>query len=97
MELTEYIMAQGRPFPSDSRSNDGWFQHVAIILSDMNRAYGWSQQNGVRNASQARSGFPIGIRPQAEYGPSTSAIQTATFWRFSSFRREKEGQVADGR
>src|SRR5262249_42650798 len=31
IELTEYLTPRGRPVPADSRSNDRWFQHVAII------------------------------------------------------------------
>src|SRR5215510_13334639 len=31
IELTEYLAPRGRPIPVDSRSNDRWFQHVAII------------------------------------------------------------------
>ena len=29
----------GRAYPADSRSNDLWFQHVAIVVSDMDAAY----------------------------------------------------------
>ena len=29
----------GRPWPVGSRSQDRWFQHFAIVVSDMNRAY----------------------------------------------------------
>ena len=39
LQLTEYLASKGRPAPADSRSNDRWFQHVAIIVSDMDRAY----------------------------------------------------------
>src|SRR5262249_19185695 len=39
VELTEYLAPRGRPVPSDSRANDRWFQHIAIITSDMDRAY----------------------------------------------------------
>ena len=35
LELTEHLAPKGRPIPVDSRSNDRWFQHVAIIASDM--------------------------------------------------------------
>src|SRR5262245_31546400 len=35
IELTEYLAPRGRPIPVDSRSNDRWFQHIAIITSDM--------------------------------------------------------------
>ena len=30
---------KGQPIPKDSRSNDLWFQHLAIVVSNMNRAY----------------------------------------------------------
>ena len=29
----------GRPYPPDSRSDDLWFQHLAIVVSDMDAAY----------------------------------------------------------
>jgi catechol 2,3-dioxygenase-like lactoylglutathione lyase family enzyme len=29
----------GRPYPSERHSNDLWFQHLAIVVSDMDRAY----------------------------------------------------------
>ena len=29
----------GEPYPPDSRSNDLWFQHLAIVVSDMDAAY----------------------------------------------------------
>jgi catechol 2,3-dioxygenase-like lactoylglutathione lyase family enzyme len=34
LELTEYLAPRGRPVPVDSRSEDRWFQHVAIIVRD---------------------------------------------------------------
>ena len=37
--LTEHIANKGRTIPSDSRSFDHWFQHIAIVVSDMDRAY----------------------------------------------------------
>ena len=39
IELTEFLAPQGRLAPTDQRSNDRWFQHIAIITSDMDRAY----------------------------------------------------------
>jgi catechol 2,3-dioxygenase-like lactoylglutathione lyase family enzyme len=38
-ELTEFITPKGRPMPVDSRSNDRWFQHIAIVVRDMHQAY----------------------------------------------------------
>lgn len=51
IELTEYASPKGREFPPDSRSNDRWFQHVAIIVSDMDQAYARLQEKNVRPAS----------------------------------------------
>ena len=39
VELVQFAGTQGRPVPADSRSNDRWFQHIAIVVSDMGRAY----------------------------------------------------------
>ncbi|MEW6131408.1 MAG: VOC family protein [Acidobacteriota bacterium] len=58
IELTEYLAPQGRPLPVDSRSNDRWFQHIAIITTDMEKAYGWLRQNKVRHASTAPQRLP---------------------------------------
>lgn len=37
--LTAYFTSGGRPIPIDSASNDRWFQHIAIVVSDMSQAY----------------------------------------------------------
>ena len=39
IELLEFMDSAGRPYPPDSTSTDLWFQHVAIIVSDMACAY----------------------------------------------------------
>ena len=39
IELMEYLNLEGKPIPRDSQSNDLWFQHMAIVVSDMDRAY----------------------------------------------------------
>jgi catechol 2,3-dioxygenase-like lactoylglutathione lyase family enzyme len=53
LELTQYLAASvpGRPAPVDSRSNDQWFQHVAIIVSDMDSAYRILRAHKVQFAS----------------------------------------------
>lgn len=58
LELTEYLTAGGRPIPVDSRSNDKWFQHVAIIVSDMDKAFEVLRKNKVRFASTAPQILP---------------------------------------
>ena len=58
IELTEYLAPKGRPAPVDSRSNDRWFQHIAIITSDMDKAYAWLRQNKVEHASTGPQRLP---------------------------------------
>ncbi len=58
IELTEYLTPRGRPIPVDSRSHDRWFQHIAIIVSDMDRAYASLRQHRVEHASPAPQRLP---------------------------------------
>ena len=58
IELTEYLTPKGRPMPLDSRGNDRWFQHVAIIVSDMDRAYRRLREHRVQHASPAPQRLP---------------------------------------
>ncbi|MEB3257967.1 MAG: VOC family protein [Cyanobacteriota bacterium] len=43
LEITQVIdpgagKRPGRPIPADSRSNDRWFQHICLVVSDLDRA-----------------------------------------------------------
>jgi catechol 2,3-dioxygenase-like lactoylglutathione lyase family enzyme len=58
IELTEYLTPKGRPVPADSRSNDRWFQHVAIIVSDIDRAYQVLRRDHVQYASTGPQRLP---------------------------------------
>jgi catechol 2,3-dioxygenase-like lactoylglutathione lyase family enzyme len=58
IELTEYLAPRGRPLPADSRSNDRWFQHTAIIVSDMDRAYARLRDHRVEHASSGPQTLP---------------------------------------
>jgi catechol 2,3-dioxygenase-like lactoylglutathione lyase family enzyme len=58
IDLVEFKGKQGRAVPADSRSNDRWFQHIAIIVSDMDRAYGVLRANKVEPASVAPQRLP---------------------------------------
>jgi catechol 2,3-dioxygenase-like lactoylglutathione lyase family enzyme len=63
--LTEFLTPQGRPMPLGSRGNDRWFQHVAIIVSDMDRAYQRLREHKVKHASTAPQLLPAYIQPAA--------------------------------
>jgi catechol 2,3-dioxygenase-like lactoylglutathione lyase family enzyme len=58
LQLTQYLASPGRPAPADARSNDRWFQHVAIIVSDMESAYARLLRFKVRQASTAPQTLP---------------------------------------
>ena len=58
IELAEYLAPKGRPIPVTSRSNDRWFQHVAIIVSDMDRAYRRLREHKVEHASSGPQRLP---------------------------------------
>ena len=58
IELTEFLVPRGRPVPRDSRSNDRWFQHIAIIVNDIDQAYLWLRRQGVEHVSPAPQTLP---------------------------------------
>jgi catechol 2,3-dioxygenase-like lactoylglutathione lyase family enzyme len=64
IELKEYLAPKGRPVPP-SLSNDRWFQHIAVITSDMDRAYSWLLQNKVRHVSSGPQLLPDYIKAAA--------------------------------
>jgi catechol 2,3-dioxygenase-like lactoylglutathione lyase family enzyme len=58
IDLTEYLAPQGRPIPADSRSNDRCFQHIAIVVSDMDKAYQQLRIHRVKHASTGPQTIP---------------------------------------
>ena len=85
IELTEYLTPKGRPIPVDSRSNDRWFQHIAIIVSDMDRAYQWLRQNRVEHVSTGPQTLPAwnknaaGIQAFYFKDPDQHALEILSF------------------
>jgi len=58
IDLTQYLTPKGKPMPPDSRSNDLWFQHLAIVVSNMEKAYGQLRQYGVEAISDSPQRLP---------------------------------------
>ena len=58
MELTQYLAPEGEPFPAGTRANDRWFQHVAIIVSNMDDAYAVLRRSNVQHASSGPQTLP---------------------------------------
>ena len=72
LELTQYVAPKGRPYPADTRGNDRWFQHVAIIVSDMARAYAHLRERGVPHASTGPQRLP-------DWNPGAGGIEAFYF------------------
>lgn len=72
IELTQYRAPRGRPIPVDARSNDRWFQHVAIIVRDMDEAYARLRDHGVVHASTGPQRLP-------DWNPNAGGIQAFYF------------------
>lgn len=72
LELTEYLAPRGRPYPADTRGNDRWFQHVAIIVSDMATAYARLREQGVAHASTGPQRLP-------DWNPGAGGIEAFYF------------------
>ncbi len=58
IELTQYSTPRGKPIPADSASNDLWFQHLAIVVSNMQKAYERLRQNAVQHISDRPQRLP---------------------------------------
>jgi catechol 2,3-dioxygenase-like lactoylglutathione lyase family enzyme len=58
IELMQYLNIKGNPIPADSQSNDLWFQHLAIVVSDFDRAYAHLQAFITESISTAPQTIP---------------------------------------
>jgi catechol 2,3-dioxygenase-like lactoylglutathione lyase family enzyme len=58
--------------PVDSRSNDAWFQHIAIIVSDMDKAYAHLRRHKVQHASSGPQTLP-------DWNPNAGGIKAFYF------------------
>jgi len=72
VELMQFLAPRGRPTPADSKSNDRWFQHVAIIVSDMDAAYARLRAFHVEHASSGPQRLP-------DWNPNAGGIKAFYF------------------
>jgi catechol 2,3-dioxygenase-like lactoylglutathione lyase family enzyme len=72
IELTEFVTPRGRPIPADARSNDLWFQHVAIVVRDMDEAYRRLRAHRVEHVSTAPQRLP-------DWNPDAGGIRAFYF------------------
>lgn len=72
IELTEFLAPKGRPIPPDFRANDRAFQHIAIVVSDITRAYAMLRQHAVEHASSGPQRLP-------DWNPNAGGISAFYF------------------
>jgi catechol 2,3-dioxygenase-like lactoylglutathione lyase family enzyme len=65
IELIDYLTTGGRSIPEDAKSNDLFFQHIAIVVSDMDKAYAQLRKYNVEHVSTSPQTLPKSI-PAAE-------------------------------
>jgi len=58
IELAEYLAPRGLPIPPGLRSNDRSFQHIAIIVKDMDAAYRRLRESKVEHVSSGPQRLP---------------------------------------
>ncbi len=59
IELTDYLTTGGRSIPEDQSSNDLFFQHIAIVVSDMDKAFQQLKKNNVTYVSTVPQTLPV--------------------------------------
>jgi catechol 2,3-dioxygenase-like lactoylglutathione lyase family enzyme len=65
IELEQFVSPGGQPVPIDGRSNDLWFQHFAVVVSDMERAFQHVRGFAIQSISSAPQTIPASNRAAA--------------------------------
>jgi len=66
IELMQFKSSKpGHKIPLDSKSNDQWFQHIAIVVADMDKAYEKLQDAKVEHVSTSPQTLPAYIKAAA--------------------------------
>jgi catechol 2,3-dioxygenase-like lactoylglutathione lyase family enzyme len=89
IELNQFVTPNGKPIPVDSRSNDLWFQHLAIVVSDMDQAYARLRQVPHQAISSTPQTIPASNEAAAGIRRSSSGTPTGTRWSCSTSRRTR--------
>lgn len=61
LDLVQYLAPPGRPIPVDSKSNDRSFQHIAIVVRDMDQAFAKVRALKAQFVSTAPQTLPASI------------------------------------
>ena len=66
IDLTDYLTSGGRSIPEDARSNDLIFQHIAVVVSNMEQAYSWVRKHMVMYVSTGPQTLPASNKAAAQ-------------------------------
>lgn len=72
VDLVDWLSPESAPMPADSKSNDLWFQHLAIVVRDMKAAHARLEAAKVRGISEAPQTLPMS-------NPNAGGIQAYYF------------------
>ncbi|MEO1655326.1 MAG: VOC family protein [Bacteroidota bacterium] len=72
IELLAFDGVAQRAIPQDSRSNDLWFQHIAIVVSNMEKAYEKLKARRIKHVSTSPQTLP-------DYIPAAAGIKAFYF------------------
>ena len=85
IELTDYLTSGGRSIPEDAKSNDLFFQHIAIVVSDMEKAYEQLRKHRVMHVSTGPQTIPVsnlaaaGVKAFYFHDPDMHALELIYF------------------
>jgi catechol 2,3-dioxygenase-like lactoylglutathione lyase family enzyme len=96
LDLTQYLAPPGRPIPVDSRSNDLWFQHAAIVVRDMDQAFEKLRALKVQFVSTGPQTLPPSIKAAAGISFLFSRPRRTQFGDHLFPTRERRSPLAGG-
>jgi catechol 2,3-dioxygenase-like lactoylglutathione lyase family enzyme len=85
IDLIDYLTSGGRSIPENARSNDLFFQHIAIVVSDMDKAYLHLRKYSVEHVSTSPQTIPLsnaaaaGIRAFYFHDPDGHSLELIYF------------------
>src|SRR4051812_20949406 len=100
IELTDYLTSGGRSIPEDARANDLSFQHIAIAVSDMDKAYEQLRKYHVEFVSTQPQTLPLtnvaaaGIKAFYFHDPDNHSLELIYF---PKGKGQPKWQVSNGK
>jgi len=94
IELIQFLAPRGRAIPTDSRSNDLWFQHMPSSSATWTGRIRCCVKTASSTLRPDHNACPTGIKMPRASRRSISRILTSIPWRFWNSRGQGSGKVA---